>query len=111
MKIAVTAAIPRFRDAPIDPLFGRCNYFLIVETDDMSFEVVENEYAKLGEDAGMESAKFVASKGVKAVLTGSCGSKVSKFLTSLSINVIVGVRGAAKDAVENFITGEWDAPS
>ena len=111
MKIAVTAAIPRFRDAPIDPLFGRCNYFLIVETDDMSFEVVENEYAKLGEDAGVESAKFVASKGVKAVLTGSCGSKVSKFLTDLSINVIVGVRGAAKDAVENFIMGELDAPS
>jgi len=111
MKIAVTAAIPGFRDAPIDPLFGRCNYFLIVETDDMSFEVVENEYAKLGEDAGMESAKFVASKGVKAVLTGSCGSKVSKFLTDLSIQVIVGVRGVANDAVEKFMMGELDAPS
>ena len=56
MKMAVTAAISRFRDALVDPLFGRCNYFLIVETDDMSFEVVENEYARLGENIGMESA-------------------------------------------------------
>ena len=111
MKIAVTAAVPRFRDAPIDPLFGRCNYFLIVETDDMSFEVVENEFAKLGEDAGMESAKFVVSKGVKAVLTGSCGSRASKFLTDLSINVVIGVRGDVEDAVEKFIMGEEDAPS
>ena len=111
MKIAVTAAVPRFRDASIDPLFGRCNYFLIVETDDMSFEVVENEYAKLGKDAGMESAKFVASQGVKAVLTGSCGSRASKFLTDLSIHVVTGIRGAVEDAVEKFLKGELDAPS
>ncbi len=29
--------------AEIDPLFGRCAYFLLVDTDDRSVEAVKNE--------------------------------------------------------------------
>ena len=41
MKVAVTAS-GKDLDSPIDPRFGRCAYFMIVDTDSMSFEIFEN---------------------------------------------------------------------
>ena len=47
MKIAVSAG-GKDLDSQIDPRFGRCAYFVIVETDDMSFEALDNEGITLG---------------------------------------------------------------
>ena len=63
MKIAVTSTGPTLDDQ-IDPRFGRCAYFVIVETKDMSFEAFDNESIALGGGAGIQSAQFVASKGI-----------------------------------------------
>ena len=46
MKIAVSSQGKNL-ESPLDPRFGRCAYFLIVETDDMSFEAVHNENMSL----------------------------------------------------------------
>ncbi len=72
MKIAVTAAGPAL-DSPGDPRFGRCDYFVIVETADMSAVAVANPNVDRGGGAGIQSAQLMASRGVKAVLTGNCG--------------------------------------
>jgi len=104
MKIAVTATGPSL-DAEIDPRFGRCAYFLIVETDDMSFEAVKNENATLGGGAGIQSGQLVAEKGAKAVLTGNCGPNAFQALAAASVQIIVGVSGMVRDAVEGFKAG------
>ena len=70
MKIAITSAGPTLDD-PVDPRFGRCAYFVIVNTIDMSFEAFDNESIALGGGAGIQSAQFVASKEVDAVITGN----------------------------------------
>ena len=44
MIIAVTAKEPSL-DSLVDPRFGRCAYFLLVETNDFSFEAVKNPTA------------------------------------------------------------------
>ncbi|RPJ51452.1 MAG: hypothetical protein EHM23_34105, partial [Acidobacteria bacterium] len=59
MKIAVTATAPDLQ-AQIDPRFGRCPYFLIVETDDLSFQAVENPNLTLSSGAGIQSAQLLA---------------------------------------------------
>lgn len=107
MKIAVTATGPSL-DAEVDPRFGRCAYFLIVETDDASFEAVENENAALGGGAGIQSAQLVADRGAKVVLTGNCGPKAFQSLSAASVQIIVGVSGMVRDAVENFKAGTLD---
>lgn len=68
MKIAITSTGPTLDD-PVDPRFGRCAYFVIAETNDMSFEAFDNKSIALGSGAGIQSAQFVASKGVDAVFT------------------------------------------
>ena len=47
MKLVVTA-VGGDLDAEVDPRFGRAPYFVAVETDDMSFEAVENAAVDAG---------------------------------------------------------------
>ena len=42
MKIAVSSS-GKDLDSQVDPRFGRCAYFVIVETENMSFEAFDNE--------------------------------------------------------------------
>ena len=41
MKIAISA-MGATLDAEIDPRFGRCQYFIIVDPDTMNFEALNN---------------------------------------------------------------------
>ena len=108
MKIAVSATGPNL-EAEVDPRFGRCACFLIVETDDMSFEAVENQNAMMGGGAGIQSARLVADKGAQAVLTGNCGPNAFQTLGAASLKVITGVSGQIKDVVERFKKGELES--
>ena len=47
MKIAITST-GKDLDSQVDPRFGRCAYFLIVNIDDMSFEAIDNASMSLG---------------------------------------------------------------
>ena len=104
MKVAVSVS-GKDLDASIDQRFGRCAYFLIVETDDMSFEVFDNESAALGGGAGIQSAQFVASKGAKAVITGNCGPNAVKTLSAAGVEVFLGITGTIKEAVKKYKSG------
>ena len=107
MKIAVTATEPSL-EAAVDPRFGRCPCFLIVETDSMTFEAVENPNVTLGGGAGIQSAQLMAEKGVQFVLTGNCGPNAYSALGAAGIGVIVGCSGSARDIVERFKAGGFE---
>ena len=104
MKVAVSSS-GKDLDASIDQRFGRCAYFLIIETDDMSFEVFDNESAALGGGAGIQSAQFVISQGAGAVITGNCGPKAVQTLSTVGVDVFLGVTGTVKAAVEMYKSG------
>ncbi len=105
MKVAVSASGTDL-DAAIDPRFGRCAYFLVVDTEDMSFESFSNENNALGGGAGIQSAQFVASKGARVVLTGNCGPNAVRTLAAAGVEVIVGQTGTVREAVERYRAGD-----
>ena len=105
MKVAVSSS-GKDLAAQLDPRFGRCSYFLIIETDDLSFEVFKNENAALGGGAGIQSAQFVASKGAQAVITGNCGPNALQTFTAAGVQVIDGQAGTIKDIVNKYKSGE-----
>jgi predicted Fe-Mo cluster-binding NifX family protein len=105
MKVAVTAVEPRL-DAQVDPRFGRCPCFLIVETDDLSFEAVGNANQGLGQGAGIQSARFMAERGVQCVLTGNCGPNAHQALSAAGISIVVGCAGTVRQVVEQFKAGQ-----
>ena len=110
MRIAITASEPTL-DTNVDPRFGRCAYFLIVDTDTMEFEAIENSSAALGGGAGIQSGQVMAAKGVKFVLTGNCGPNAHATLSAAGIGVIPGCSGAVRDAVEQFKAGQLNTAS
>lgn len=106
MLIAVTSEEPSL-EARIDGRFGRCRYFLIVNTDDLSFEAVENRNAALGSGAGIESARMIAAKGVAHVFTGACGPNAYQVLSAAGINVVTGCAGGVRDVVNQCREGSF----
>jgi predicted Fe-Mo cluster-binding NifX family protein len=110
MKIAVSSNGETL-DAQLDPRFGRCQYFLVVNSDDMNFEACNNESAVQGGGAGIQAAQFLASLGVEAVITGNCGPNAVQTLSAAGIELFVGQTGTVKEVVEKFKKGKLSPTS
>jgi predicted Fe-Mo cluster-binding NifX family protein len=104
MKIAVSSC-GIFLDSPIDPRFGRCDYFVIVDTIDMRFEVFDNDGEALSQGAGVQSAEFVVSKGAQVVITGNIGPNAVRALSAAGVEVALCRTESIKDAVEKYKKG------
>lgn len=109
MKICVTAAGSGL-DARVDPRFGRCQYFTIVDPDTMEFESTENASIAASGGAGIQSAQFIANQGVEFVLTGNVGPNASTTLQAAGIKVIIGVSGTVREAIEAYKNGKLQPP-
>lgn len=105
MKIAVSATSGNL-DAQIDPRFGRCPCFVIVDSETMKFETVQNVSQSAPSGAGIQAAQIVANKGAEVVLTGNVGPNAFQALSSLGIKVVTGAFGTVREAVERFKTGQ-----
>jgi predicted Fe-Mo cluster-binding NifX family protein len=105
MKIAISATAPGL-DAEVDPRFGRCQYFIIVDSQSMEFEALDNSNAMAAGGAGISTAQMIASKAVEVVLTGNCGPNAYQTLSAAGIQVITCVSGRIKDAVEAYNAGK-----
>jgi predicted Fe-Mo cluster-binding NifX family protein len=104
MKLTVSSS-GKDLNSQLDPRFGRCAYFLVINPDDMSFEVFNNDSAVLGGGAGIQSAQFLASKGVDAVITGNCGPNAVQTLSAAGVELYSGQTGTVKEVVERFRNG------
>lgn len=106
MKICITSE-GKTLDSRVDPRFGRCQYFIIVDTDTLQFEAVQNQNIEAMGGAGIQSGQLVASKWVKVVLTGNVGPNAFQTLQAAGIDVITGVSGTIKEAIEKHKKGEF----
>jgi len=109
MKIAVSSTGKTLEDQ-VDQRFGRCVYFLVIDSDTMNFEVIENPNQNLGGGAGIQSAQLMAQHDVKAVLTGNVGPNAWQALSAAGIQVFAGAAGGTvRNAVENWKNGKLTA--
>jgi predicted Fe-Mo cluster-binding NifX family protein len=110
MKIAITSSGSDLK-SEVDPRFGRCAYFILVETDTDEFEAIENSNVQGMGGVGIQSGQVMADREVKTVLTGSCGPNAFQTLQAAGIKVITGVTGTVQEAIDKFKSGEFKAIS
>jgi predicted Fe-Mo cluster-binding NifX family protein len=105
MKICITSQGDSL-DAQVDARFGRCQYFIIVDTETLQFEAIQNPNIAAMGGAGIQSAQLIASQDVKVVLTGNVGPNAFGTLQAATIEVVTGVSGSLKEAIEKYKKGE-----
>lgn len=104
MKLCISATGEDL-DSNVDPRFGRSNYFVIVNSNDMSFEVIKNENSQAMGGAGIRTAELIAKKGANIVITGNIGPNAFETLKAAGVKVITGVDGKIKDVVNKYNQG------
>jgi len=105
MKVAITSTGSNL-DSQIDPRFGRCQYFIIINPETMQFEAIQNSNLQAGSGAGIATAQMIAQKGVDTVITGNVGPNAFQTLSAGGIKIIVGASGTVKEAIELYRKGE-----
>jgi predicted Fe-Mo cluster-binding NifX family protein len=86
MKIAFTAGEPQF-EAELDPRFGRCAYFLIVDTETQDWKAMQNPAIEAMGGAGPQAVEFLVDQDVKAVVSGNIGPNAYTALEAAGIRI------------------------
>lgn len=104
MKIAVTSTGGSL-DALVSEKFGRCQYFLIIDSDTMKFEAVSNLGEQMQNNAGPKAAELIINKGAEVLLSGHVGDKAENTLRKAGIKIVNGFTGneKVKDALNNYL--------
>lgn len=108
MKIAVSA-VSDHRDAGTDPRFGRCAYFVFVDSETGEVESVPNPSLSSGHGAGVAAAQFIVQHGTEAVIAGNVGPNAFQVLDASGVKVYPFDRGTVMEAVAALQAGELAA--
>ena len=108
MKVAVSSS-GTDRSAQVDPRFGRCAYFLVIDTESSKTEAVANAARSAGGGAGIRAAQTVADHGVETVLTGNVGPNAHRALQAANITVITGLGGTVSEVLQAFLDGRCES--
>ena len=114
MKIAITAEKGSL-DAPLDPRFGRCSWFVILDSNSpKDFTALENRAAAAGGGAGVQASQMIIDEEVRAVISGNFGPKAFDALSAAGISMCIVEAQTVREAVDAFNNGKGkllDSPS
>jgi predicted Fe-Mo cluster-binding NifX family protein len=96
-------------DAPSSPVFGRCPFYVFVESETLEFEAVSNPAMNQPGGAGIQAAQFVVNQGAQVVLTGNLGPNAFDVLQAAGIQGYLVEGGTIRDAVEAYSAGQLRA--
>lgn len=104
--IAITSEGPGL-ESRVDPRFGRAAGFVIVNTETMETEYLDNGASQtMAHGAGIQTAQNIADKGVTVVLTGYVGPKAWQALQAAGIKVGQDLENlTVGEAVKRFTDG------
>lgn len=111
MKIAISADGSNL-DAKVANRLSTAKYLLIIDSDSGEFEAVPTSVNTHQHGAGVRTIVLAVSRGAKAVLTGYCGPDIRSQLNAGGIEILTGITGTVKDALEQYkkIAASMEAP-
>lgn len=92
MKTAFSTNGDSIQDS-IEPAFGRCRNFLVVESGSGSVQVVPNPGSASFGGAGVQAAEALIRMGIGKLVTGSVGPNAKPLLEAADMVVVTGQSG------------------
>jgi predicted Fe-Mo cluster-binding NifX family protein len=105
MKICISAC-GKDPDSEVDPQFGRCNYFVIIDPDIGSVTSIKNPGSEASGGAGIRAAEAVVGAEVDTLLTGSVGPNAFSILSEAGIKTHSGIEGTVAFALREYQSGK-----
>jgi predicted Fe-Mo cluster-binding NifX family protein len=84
MRIAISAA-GQNKESLLDRRFGRCDYFLVYDTETGEFKAIVNNGVSSGGGAGIAAASQVIEENVSAIITGNLGPNAFELVEKAGI--------------------------
>lgn len=102
MKICFTAKGTTL-DAQTEERFGRAPYFILVDSENGSFETIQNPFADGGGGVGPKAAQVLIANNVKALVSGQVGGNAQEVLAAAGIAMYTyRAAGSVRDAFDQF---------
>ena len=105
MKLTISAVKPHV-NAFFDARFGRCAYFIFVETETGAWDAFPNPALSSGGGAGTQASQFLVSRGVQGVVSGRFGPNAYEALKAAGVKMYAAHEGIVKDLFQSFLSGE-----
>jgi len=106
MKICICATGPDL-NSQISPIFGRCPYFLIIDSESKEFKAIPNQAVQSGKGAGVAASQLVVSEGAIIVICGNFGPNAFSVLQMSGIKIYPGVFDlTVKETLDKYNKGE-----
>ena len=105
MKICVTSISDNL-EAQVDPRFGRCSYFVIVNSETMKFQAIPNQSFSATHGAGIQAVQTLTNMDIDLVITGNIGPNAFNAISVTGIKIITDASGSAREAVEKYKSGQ-----
>ncbi|MTI70876.1 MAG: diguanylate cyclase [Firmicutes bacterium] len=88
MKICLTATDKNL-DSKLHSRFGRCDYFLIYDSETKEYYTLEND-PNLAHGAGVNAAQRVVDENIDVLITGNLGPNAKEILLKAEIKCYKG---------------------
>jgi len=106
MLIAISSSENNL-DSQLDLRFGRAKGFIIYDTESNDFEYIDNvQNLEAAQGAGIQAAQNVVNKNVDAVISGHCGPKAFKVLSTSGVKIYTADGGKVSEVIGKFKKGE-----
>ena len=106
MKVAISTAGDNL-NADVDKRFGRCSWFLFVDTGSMQCEAIGNKNADAASGAGTACAQLVLGREVDSVISGQVGPNAYEVLKQGGVKIFIASQEmSAREAIDKFKNNE-----
>jgi predicted Fe-Mo cluster-binding NifX family protein len=105
MKLAISSNDGKF-DTQFSARFGRCEYFVFIDTKTREWEAKENPAATARGGAGAHVVQFLSDNSVEATITGRYGPTAFTALEAAGIQGYEAKDGTPEDLLNKFLAGE-----
>ena len=107
MKIAVSST-GKTTDSLLDMRFGRCEYFIIQDTESGEIKILENEGQSSSGAAGIAASNQLIDENIDAIITGNLGPNAFELIEKSEIKAYKCANVTVNSALTKYKNNELE---